>query len=93
MIKKEILKTIIKLFDKFLNTELYLRLVSENSEKFYKNSYNTEEYDLIFIHIPKTGGTTFNFILDELKKKENIKIKQRGHFSISIKTYTQNIKN
>ncbi len=85
MIKKEILKTIVKLFDNFLNTELHLRLVSENSEKFYKNSYDVKEYDLIFIHIPKTGGTTFNFVLDELKKKENIKIKQRGHFSISIK--------
>ena len=36
MIKKEILKTIVKLFDKFLNTEFHLRLVSENSEKFYK---------------------------------------------------------
>ena len=85
MIKKEILKTILKLFDKFLNTELHLRLVSENSEKFYKNSYNIDEYDLIFIHIPKTGGTTLNFVLDELRKKENLKIKQRGHFSISIK--------
>ena len=92
MIKKEILKTIVKLFDKFLNTELHLRLVSENSEKFYKNSYDVKEYDLIFIHIPKTGGTTFNFVLDELKKKENIKIKQRGHFSISIKTLSSNEK-
>ena len=69
MIKKEILKIIVKLFDKFLNTELHLRLVSENSEMFYKNSYDVNEYDLIFIHIPKTGGTTFNFVLDELKKK------------------------
>tara|TARA_Y100000817_G_scaffold158527_1_gene123976 strand:+ start:86 stop:811 length:726 start_codon:yes stop_codon:yes gene_type:complete len=92
MIKKEILKTIVKLFDKFLNTEFHLRLVSENSEKFYKNSYDVKEYDLIFIHIPKTGGTTFNFVLDELKKKENIKIKQRGHFSISIKTLSSNEK-
>ena len=45
MIKKEILKTIVKLFDNFLNTELHLRLVSENSEKFYKNSYDVKEYD------------------------------------------------
>tara|TARA_X000000368_G_C22828484_1_gene622257 strand:+ start:86 stop:811 length:726 start_codon:yes stop_codon:yes gene_type:complete len=85
MIKKEILKIIVKLFDKFLNTELHLRLVSENSETLYKNTYSVDEYDLIFIHIPKTGGTTFNFVLDKLKKKNNMKIKQRGHFAISIK--------
>ena len=70
MIKKEILKIIVKLFDKFLNTELHLRLVSENSETLYKNTYSVDEYDLIFIHIPKTGGTTFNFVLDKLKKKK-----------------------
>ncbi len=85
MVKKELLKIILKLFDKFLNTELYLRLVSESSSWSDNNSYSTKEFDLIFVHIPKTGGTTFNSFLDEVKKKD-IQIKNRGHFPVSIKS-------
>lgn len=84
MISKEILKLIVKLFDRFLNTELYLRLVSENNSWSHKNVYQAENYDLIFVHIPKTGGTTFNYLIDNLKEKKNIKVKNREHFSISI---------
>lgn len=84
MIKKEILKTIIKLFDKFLNTELYLRLVSENNSWSHKNSYETKNFDLIFVHVPKTGGTTFNYLIDKLKVEKKINVKNRGHFSVSI---------
>ena len=84
MIRKEILKTILRLFDKFLNTELYLRLVSETNTWSHKNTYNTDNLDLIFVHVPKTGGTTFNYLIDKLKLEKKINVKNRGHFSIAI---------
>ncbi len=83
MIKKEILKPILRYFDLFLNTSLYSRLISLHSKTFDKNDYPISNLDLVFIHVMKTGGTSFAAILREIEKS-GLKIKYIGHYGISI---------
>ena len=33
---------------------------------------------IVFLHIPKTGGQTFNFILKKICEKNNLKFLQKG---------------
>ena len=83
MIKKEILKPILRYFDLLLNTSLYSRLISQHSKTFDKNDYPISNLDLIFIHVMKTGGTSFAAILREIEKS-GLRVKFYGHYGISI---------
>ena len=83
MIKKEILKPILRYLDFLLNTTLYSRLISQDSKIFDRNDYSISNLDLIFIHVMKTGGTSFVQILKEVEKK-GVRIKYFGHYGISI---------
>ena len=71
MIKKEILKPILRYLDFLLNTTLYSRLISQDSKIFDRNDYAISNLDLIFIHVMKTGGTSFVQILKEVEKKRS----------------------
>ena len=83
MIKKEILKPILRYLDLFLNTSLYSRLISQHSKIFDKNDYPISNLDLVFIHVMKTGGTSFVQILKKLESS-GLRVKYFGHYGISI---------
>jgi hypothetical protein len=83
MIIKELIKPFLKYLDFLLNTNFYPRLISQSSKIFYKNDYKISGYDLVFIHIMKTAGTSFHELLKEIEKT-GVKIKHNVHFGISI---------
>ena len=85
-IKKEICKFLSRIFDKNIYTTFLPKLINRNSSKMNKNNYKVpDECEFIFLHIPKTGGMTVNYIIDEINKKhENIKILRGGHNPMSI---------
>lgn len=83
MIKKEILKPILRYLDFYLNTTLYSRLISQQSEIYDKNDYPISNLDLVFIHVTRTGGMSFNKILKEIEKS-GLRVKYFGHYGISI---------
>ena len=85
-IQKEISKFLLKILDKNIYTTFLPKLINRNSSKMNRNNYKVpDECKFIFLHVPKTGGMTVNYIIDEINKKnENIKILRGGHNPMSI---------
>lgn len=85
-LSKEITKIIFKFLDKNLSSSFYPKLINRNSSKMYKNNYKvSDDFDYIFVHIPKTGGMTLNNIIDSINSKlQNKKLYKGGHNPISL---------
>jgi|TARA_B100000959_G_C14640419_1_gene484057 hypothetical protein len=84
-ISKEIVKLIVKNIDKYISTNFYPNLLARNSTLFCKNDYNIpKDIACTFVHLPKTGGVTFNSVLLKIGKEKNVKFVLGGHNSISI---------
>ena len=67
---RDLAKVISKLIDKNAYTTLYPKLMNRNyrSTSFLKNDYQVpEDNSYIFIHLPKTGGMTFQNVLKRIK--------------------------
>ena len=55
-IKKEFSKFFFKLIDTTAYTNFFPKIINRNSSTMNKNDYKiSNEYDYVFIHIPKSG--------------------------------------
>ena len=80
-IYKDVCKFFLKIIDQNIYSSFYPKLINRNSTKMNKNNYKvSNDYEFIFIHIPKTAGMTVNSIIDEINtKSNNSKIYRGGH--------------
>ena len=84
-IKKEFSKFFFKLIDTTAYTNFFPKIINRNSSTMNKNDYKiSNEYDYVFIHIPKTGGMTFNSIISKINENSKIKIYRGSHNPVSI---------
>ena len=64
-IYKELCKFFLKVIDQNIYSSFYPKLVNRNSTKMNKNNYKvSNDYEFIFVHIPKTGGMSVNSVID-----------------------------
>jgi len=83
---KEISKFFSKIIDQNIYTSFYPKLIGRNSSTMNKNDYKVpEDYEYIFIHVPKTAGTSFKSLIANINKelKDN-KIFPGNHNPMSI---------
>tara|TARA_B100000029_G_scaffold499043_1_gene568833 strand:+ start:1316 stop:2047 length:732 start_codon:yes stop_codon:yes gene_type:complete len=84
-IKKDMSRFIAKTIDEYCFTNFFTRFKEFNSKlDFQKNDYLVEKDTIVFIHIEKTGGTTFRKILDNIERKGLAKFKKDVDFPVSI---------
>ena len=84
-IKKEFCKFFFKLIDTTAYTNFIPKIINRNSSTMNKNDYKvSNQYDYIFVHIPKTGGMTFNSIIAKINENSKVKIYRGSHNPISI---------
>ena len=84
---RDLAKVISKLIDKNAYTTLYPKLMNRNyrSTSFLKNDYQVpEDNSYIFIHLPKTGGMTFQNIIKRINMEKKEKIYVGAHNPVSI---------
>lgn len=74
-IKKQSLKIVFQLYDYFMDTDKYIRY-THYVNGFHNTNYHFDSTKISFIHIPKTGGTTFGKLLkkDPQLRFENLSI-------------------
>ena len=84
-IKKEFSKFFFKLIDSTAYTNFIPKIINRNSSTMNKNDYKvSNQFDYIFVHIPKTGGMTFNSIISKINELSKVKIYRGSHNPISI---------
>ena len=85
-IRKDLVKFLLKNIDSELYSDFSAKLINRNSSIMNKNDYKVpEEYDFIFIHVPKTGGMSINDAIDTINSNsKKCKIYRGGHNPISI---------
>ena len=83
---KEISKIFLKLIDQNIYSSFYPKLIGRNSPTMNRNDYKvSDDYKYIFVHIPKTAGTSFRSIITKINKEMNDnKIFSGNHNPISI---------
>lgn len=83
---KEICKVFLKLIDQNTYSSFYPKMIGRNSSIMNKNNYKvSNDYQYIFVHIPKTGGMSLNCIITKINNQlTNNKIFPGGHNPISI---------
>ena len=68
-IKKEFCKIFFKLIDATAYTDFFPKIINRNSSTMNKNDYNvSDEYDYIFVHVHRTGGTSFRSLIEKINK-------------------------
>ena len=84
-IKKEFSKFFFKLIDTTAYTNFFPKIINRNSSTMNKNDYKiSNEYDYVFIHIPKSGGMSLNAIISKINENSKIKIYRGSHNPVSI---------
>ena len=72
-IYKEVCKFFSKIIDRNIYSSFYPKLIGRNSSTMNKNDYKvSKDCEYIFVHIPKTAGTSFRSIISKINKELNI---------------------
>jgi len=86
-IVRDIKKIVFKSIDRVCNTTFYpdLMIKSSRSISFMRSDYKISKDNLyIYIHVPKTAGTTFHYIAQKINMVKKEKIYLSSHNPLSI---------